>query len=287
MLLEWVSRSALSNPLFKPLLPVTLPDNKQPVVVSQAGKPEALFFVSDDLSSGKIECESLKVLNPFDANALLSFLLRGIVDYAVSKKCHTTIFYFEEKAQSTEPLKKALKLEGWSAPEHYIMSCYFDRTFDPPWVHANFRIPVQFSITTWGDLSKEQITKLKEKGRNSLYPPNLSPFKYDNPDPQLSLVLLDEGDVIGWVMTRRLSTSLLAYSAIFVEGQYKMMGLAIPLMTESIKRVKQAVSGGVIDTYMTLSEPHWIEFVNKRLKPYSMSVSNIYRSYKRVTINLS
>jgi hypothetical protein len=284
MLLEWPSLSSLGNEIFKPMIPAKLPDGKSPVVVSHLGKPQALFFVGEDASTGKFEVESLKIIDLTKADEVLTYLLAALVEHASLKKCHTVFLYFDEKAPEASAIKKILGRQGWSEPELYIMSCYFDHSFDPPWLHANFRIPPLFSFVPWRELKPEQITRVKEKGRDSVYPLTLSPFKFENFDPDFSLSLVHKDEVIGWVMTRRIPGNILSYSTIFVEAEYKMMGLAIPMMAESIKRIMQAhIPGAIIDTYVTLSEPYWVDFVNKRLKPRSANVTDIYRSYKRVS----
>lgn len=283
MLLEWVTLSALANDIFKPLLPTKIPEDRLPVVVSHTGRPQALFFVSEDSSTGKFECESLKLLDLSKADEMLNFLLTALVEQASLKRCHTVLFYFDEKSPEAPAIKRALKRFDWSDPELYIMSCYFDRTFDPPWLHAKFRMPPHFELRPWGQLTQEQLTRIREKGRDSVYPPTLSPFKYTHPDPEFSLTLVHHNDVVGWLMTRRIQSNLLSYHTIFVESDYKLLGLAIPMMAESIRRVLHApIPGAVIDTYVTLSEPYWVDFVNKRLKPRSISVTDICRTYKRV-----
>lgn len=283
MLLEWLTPSTLSNDIFKPLLPQRIPDEKQPVVISHSGKPQALCFVGEDQSSGKLECEGLKFLDPTMGGDLLNFLFTALLEHAALKKCHTVFFYFDEKSTEAPAIQNALLRHKWSQPELYIMSCYFDRSFDPPWLHANFRIPQQFSFAPWRKMSAEQLLALRVKERNSVFPSTLSPFKYPDNDLDYSLGLIHDDEIIGWVMTRRINPHLLSYSTIFVQSEFKMMGLAIPMMAESIKNIMHStIPGAIIDTYVTLSEPYWVDFVNKRLKPYSRTVTNIFRSYKRV-----
>lgn len=284
MLLEWLTASTFANDIFKPFLPAKMPDDKQPVVISHAGKPQALCFVGEDNSTGKLECEGLRFMDSSIADDLLNFLLTALLEHAALKKCHTVFFFFDEKSSEAPAIQKALLRQHWSQPELYIMSCYFDRTFDPPWLHANFRIPAQFTFIPWREMTAEQLSGLREKERKSIFPTALSPFKYSNHDPDFSLLLVHNNEVIGWVMTRRVNANLLAYSTIFVQNDFKMMGLAIPMMAESIKRIMHStIPGALIDTYVTLSEPYWVDFVNKRLKPHSRTVTHIFRSYKGVT----
>lgn len=282
MRVELLETSALLSPLIKPLLPQVIPRNKQPIVLSDASRPIALLFATPDTASGKLDCYVAKFLSEVTAESA-GYLLRGLEEQSKHKRLRIVNLFFNEKGPEAPILHKALAKENWSQPELWVVSCYFDKSFDPPWLHANFRLPKNFSFCSWESLSSEQISKLKEQERRAQFPLTLSPLRHEEMDPKFSLFLLDDEEVVGWVITRRVDSSYLSYDAIYVDPKYKMIGLTIPLMAESIKQVmRSTIPGAIIDTYVTLYEPYWVEFMKKRLQPHSINVINTLRSYKRI-----
>lgn len=283
MRVELLEPSSLNNPLLKPLLPQVIPKNGLPLVLSDASRPIALLFVTIDNALGKLDCQVAKFLTPATTTESATYLLKGLEDQCRHHKLHTVNLFFNEKTPEAAPLHQALAGEHWSLPEHWRMSCYFDKSFDPPWLHANLRFPKNFSFCTWDSLSSEQIAALKIQERQAEFPHTLSPFRHEDKDSQFTLCLLDHEEVVGWVITRRVDSSYLSYDAIYVNPKYKMIGLTVPMMAESIKQVMRSpIPGAIIDTYMTLYEPYWIEFMKKRLQPHAISVINTFRSFKQV-----
>lgn len=78
---------------------------------------------------------------------------------------------------------------------------------EAPWLNKNYRFSPSFTFFPWQEITPEERLNLQKQQETSLWiPDELSPFKHEeNLEPLNSLGLRYEGEVVGWVITHRLS----------------------------------------------------------------------------------
>ena len=133
-------------------------------------------------------------------------------------------------------------------------------------------MPAAFEIFPWSELKEFEKEQLRNRNSQSnWYPEILSPFREMNIiEPLNSLGLRHKGKVVGWQINHRIALDTIRYTSMFVRDDLQNFGLAIPLMSEAIRR--QLYCGQFWIDRATFVVPYemtaMIRFVHKHMMPY-------------------
>lgn len=275
MNLKWVANT--NDPSLQHLLPPS--KKKLAAVLYDSDTPIAAGYGSIDKSDFAIQVDYPEFASP---EAIKPFLL-ALEDETKKESCLSSIIVFSDEYPQLKQLKEALQQSKWSPPEKWMINCYFDHSFNPPWINKKYPIPDDYCLKPWSQLTHEQIEHVRHKGEQFVYPTNLSPFLHSNPDPNYSLCLLQDNEVIGWMMTRMVSEDSISYDSFFVELKCRRPNIILALLSESVKAVLNSpIPKAVMEVNLTQTDNSYVNFVYKRYVPYIKHYNYSLRSWKLI-----
>lgn len=238
------------------------------------GRPVALGLaeVSPDGRSGNIL--SAFVARAHRSRGIGTALLARLEDELRSRGCTELDLAYLTETPATLAIEMILKKRGWTPPQARMLICRADRRiFEAPWIKRR-RLPAGFSIFPWCELTpNERNAMQRQQELHPWYPEMLSPFRDEAmQEPENSLGLRRQGQVVGWLITHRISPKMIRYSSLFVRAELRARGCALPLLAEAIDR--QARCRG-LDSFgsfsVWLDNDPMVRFA-RRLAPYLLSV---------------
>ena len=146
--------------------------------------------------------------------------------------------------QQTPYFQQLLAGLGWSTPllkgQFFWTRC---AVAFGPWV-SRYRFHAPYSVFAWPELTASERNRLLQLGVEGWYPPLLSPFHRpdDAWDPQSSIGLRCNGEVVGWCLTVREKPEQMLVDILFVDPSLQRVGRGFMLVGEVIRRYCQ--SGG-------------------------------------------
>ncbi|WP_083305278.1 GNAT family N-acetyltransferase [Moorena producens] len=185
---------------------------------------------------------------------------------------------------TTVALEPLLERLGWETPKISLILAKFDSEHiaQAPWVH-HYRFPKDFTLFPWAELTPAQEERIHERQKQKVwYPESLSPFLEPSKlEPLNSLGLLYQGEVVGWMVNHRVGPDTIRYTSMFVVPRFQRRGRGAMLIAESL--MAQLDSDIAYYTFAVgESNQPMLEFVDRRLKPYLTSLTEAYRSLKKL-----
>lgn len=144
------------------------------------------------------------------------------------------IWYLNNR-ESIEYIERILKRLGWAQPEvrEQIYKCGIDN-LNHEWINR-YKIRRPFSYCNYSELSSTEKARLQE-GCNVWYYQGLSPFiEEDKVNPETTLFLKYQGEIIGWIGTFKASAETIAYRSVFIKKEFWGTGAIIPLLLTAIR----------------------------------------------------
>jgi GNAT superfamily N-acetyltransferase len=145
-----------------------------------------------------------------------------------------------------------------------------------PFLQKKYVLPSDMEIFLWQEItSKERLVIEQTQSVKSWIKEQLYPFKHEESfEPLNSLGLRYRGEVVGWVLTKRLDVDTIAYNCMFVRKDLQRMGRGIALFVEAIKRQNMAnIPKGIWE--VNQKNHLMIRFINKYMLPYLTSIEEI------------
>ncbi len=142
-------------------------------------------------------------------------------------------------AAGFEPLLRRL---GWSTPrtEFVLIEGRSPRLAAVGWADRH-PIASPYALLPWGELSPDQLqvaAGLPAPAELRLPPPGQA-----QPDPVLSLALLQAGAPVGWLLLHRTGADAVRYSSLYVEPGHRGRARALALLHEGFRRQHAAGIG--------------------------------------------
>ncbi|EFB41117.1 MULTISPECIES: GNAT family N-acetyltransferase [Parachlamydia] len=236
------------------------------------------------------ELHSFTVLPSYRGRKIGSQLLASAEQDLITNGCKSCSLFFRFDPDRNQANEKFLVAKGWNPSIHSAQFYLFHSAlFDPPWLkHYAEPFAKPFREVFWKDIPKEDITYLKELEEQGSYPFYISPFhEPDKIEPLNSLALYCNREIVGWLVTHRVSPGMIRYQAFYIQHQYQHKGFAIKLLCDSIRlQTQSTVPYAVVEINTQISESSWVQFARKRLAPYAQGCGYMRQSWKRFKENI-
>ena len=151
---------------------------------------------------------------------------------------------------------------------------------DAPWMHK-YSLPTSFSAFLWSELTKNERMIIQQKQEaEQWYPESLSPFQDEEIiEPLNSLGLRYKGEVVGWMITHRLTPDTIRYTSLFIRQDFQNLGRAIPLLAKAIYLHNSSkVTKGIF--VVEIENKPMCRFVKRRMAPYLTSITETRETFK-------
>jgi hypothetical protein len=256
--------------------PINLDFAKVEIIVgSKDNKVVALCLVSLYMDLKEAEIHLIAFNDERLTTSEMTFFIEQIDNFLESS--HTSLYSFilEKKHSSYDKIKNCLLSRNWQGPRLLLIECRYIRAhFNPGWLYKNISIPEKFKIKRWNDLTDQEIENLiiyaDQKAPFYIHPFGLDPVEKTN-----SLVLFFNETVAGWMVTHRIDSQEIRYSALYLNEEYRDSMLWLKLLSESLfiheKEIGEATLG-TLEVNVDQISKNWLRFVQKKLYPLAFEV---------------
>ena len=152
-----------------------------------------------------------------------------------------------------------------------------------PWMNAPL-LSAGFELFAWNDLSRDERTQLErqqiaEQNGHSL-DPEFEDYAFE---PLTSIGLRYQGEVVGWMLTRRTAPGRVLYDWLAFKPQLRGRGYGMALVAAAIQR-QYALDGHLSEVGGVWRTPldnlPMVRIINRRLRPYLTTIFETSISYK-------
>ncbi len=182
-------------------------------------------------------------------------------------------------------ITEALKTLHWQKPIFFLLTCLFkSKDFNPTWLQKPYSYPPGFVEFPWLELTSQERDQIMHEQEQGLFLPSVSPFGDENiQEPLNSLGLRYNDRVIGWMITHRIDTQTIRYSALFIHPEWQQSHLWIKLLSDAIRLQKSSsVPFALLEIKLSGVDHSWLNFIKRRLIPHTCQVIKTYQSSKRL-----
>lgn len=169
--------------------------------------------------------------------ALLAALEHNLHDHGTS----IVQSVYRSDLEQCAALERIFEKRGWDTPRA-VRRLFRARTndmLDAPLLKAT-ALPKGFSLFDWGDVTpaeRDVIHRRQNSEAAHAHPEALDPFQLPSRiSTACSLGVRRAGDIVGWMVTHRLSDEVMQYTSLFVQPTLHRHQVAQVLLAEGIRR---------------------------------------------------
>jgi GNAT superfamily N-acetyltransferase len=156
----------------------------------------------------------------------------------------------------TQPVRRTIVVRA--TPEEASTTLWYRRA----------RMPADSTIFPWTELTPdERETLQRTQAESGWIHPDLEPWRFDKGfDPQSSVGMRRDGEVVGWVINHRIAPNMVRFTVSFIRADLARRGGIFPLYVASLERLRGT---GATCTFVTASQfESMTNFVLKRCAPF-------------------
>jgi len=243
----------------------------------------ALADVREDTNGDySAEVLSIFVVSSHRCRGIGTALLTAIENELYQRCCRKVLLVYRTGKPTTQALESLLQKRQWSPPQPRLLMYQATpkRMMDAPWMHK-YSLPTSFSAFLWSELTKNERMIIQQKQEaDQWYPESLSPFQDEEIiEPLNSLGLRYKGEVVGWMITHRLTPDTIRYTSLFIRQDFQNLGRAIPLLAKAIYLHNSSkVTKGIF--VVEIENKPMCRFVKRRMAPYLTSITETRETFK-------
>lgn len=240
----------------------------------------AVLELDSDERSAIVHC--LFVVEGCRRQGLASGLMKTARQHCSGQKIASIKFAYYSGKAITAAIEAWLRKEGWTEPQLEAVVFHIDSSIaGAGWLRER-ALPHGLSLLPWNHIDQKDRELLASGGTHA-YPAFLSPFKtFAQMEQSNSLGLLSAAGIEGWSITYRIAPDTVLYDAVFIAPQFQQAGLALVMMSKSIKlQLEAGIPYGVFT--VNKSTPVMMKLARQWLAPYAWKMSEKRTSYLQLT----
>lgn len=244
-------------------------------------QPIGLLLASFYKYTGMIEIFSLFVLPEFRHQKVATKMMAFLHQEAKNLKAKLLTLAYTLEEINTPYLEKILDKQRWQKHDPFIIRCrYLGKGFAPDWIYYKTSFPPDYTEIPWSQLSAQDLEYIKKMENQGAFPVVFSPFfEQDRIEPLNSLALKFEGNVVGWMVTHRISPDTIRYSSFFMIPELRKHLFSTKLLVDAIHLQKNSpVTWALFELPLQQVQPAWIHFIKRRLIPYADEVTHLVQA---------
>lgn len=253
------------------------------IAASDSHKPIGLALAEIQPNGKSASVLSICVEPTYRCQGVGTALLTRLEQELVLRGCTNAYLVYVNGQPTTLALERLLQQHNWAPPEPRMLVCKssYHKMSKAPWLNKNYSFG-SFIFFPWLEITLEERLNLQKQQETFPWiPQELSPFKHEeNLEPLNSLGLRYKGEVVGWVITHRLSPDTIRYTCSYIRPDFQKVGRIISLYAESVKI--QCAKPEIPNAIWTV--PFKFEsmanFVKKHMAEYMNSVEESKGSFK-------
>lgn len=241
---------------------------------TEDGDPVGLAF---GMAGPNRDYELISVyVGPFHRDRGIGTALVNSLHEAFGKRGHETgaqMFTLDADDQS---YGRFLMGCGFAKPivRQLVCKTTLDLAEQTPWlIRAN--VPDGYEVGLWAEIGDDARVDLKARKENdpTLFPDTLNPFDFEEDyDTATSVVLLQDGRIVGWIITHVLDDETLRWTCSWVLTSIQGVGRIIPLWWEAVQRQRRETDLPRFIWTVPMEEPRMVKFAARRMRPWLESM---------------
>lgn len=264
------------------------PDNVSNVTIVAVGaviddKPIGIALTSVYGPLRSAHMHWLFVSEAYRHQSIASEILNAMVQELAQQLILAVTFNYPSDTPTAPFLEKLLSQQGWAPPKLFSIECTFEHGhFDPDWLQMPLQLPNGWEMFLWKNLNEQERTLLQFQKTQGVFQPAVSPFGKNEDQQEFlnSLGLRYKGEVVGWMITQRIAPDTIRYTALYIQKLHQATGLAIQLLTSSIRlHIQSGIRYGVLEVNRSQVDASWFNFIKRRLIPHAIKVTYINQTW--------
>jgi len=178
-----------------------------------------------------------------------SGMLTRLMGFLAKEGVSPLLVRYQRTALSQAALEPMLRRLGWSAPrsEFLLLSGRSDELAKTPWAERH-PVAAPYRLIPLAELNERQL----QQAQGLEAPRELIPqFASTTIEPTVSLALLRDDALVGWLIVDRTAPDAVRYSSLFVAPGHRARGRAMALLASGFRRQKDAgipIARGAFDS---------------------------------------
>ena len=241
-------------------------------VCARAGDQMIGLAIAERRNKEEAQVVSLKVQPGWRRRGVGSRLMLNLLKCLYQEGLGKLQIQYQSGTESAAALEPLLTKLGWSGPidTFVLLEGRAERLASVPWAD-NYPIIPPYRLEIWQLHHREQAEDLKA-------PPSLlAATASQKLDPNLSLALFHNEQLVGWVLTDRTSTTQVRYSSLFVAPAHRGRARGLALLASAFRQ--QGKLGPPIARAGVAPESvAMIRLAQRHLRPYLENISRARQS---------
>jgi len=150
-----------------------------------------------------------------------------------------------------------------------------------PWINYD-QLPQPYEMFVWSRMTDEEYRQIQEKQSTGWYPSELDPFQEsDKLNGDMSVGLKHHGEIIGWMISHKISPDTLQRTCFFLDPNHRLHNLALAL---SSKIIKLQIDGGIpkIMFQIPTTNQQMMVYFDRYLKDYQDTITEVFWATKKI-----
>jgi GNAT superfamily N-acetyltransferase len=288
--LEAMAASHLTFPSFLHLLARSGTPEVVAVGAIDGGRPVGLVLAARPAEEKPAQIASLFVQKPFRGYGLGRALLAAAEEELAQRGCTRVRVEYSTAMPFRAELEGLLRCRGWTEPTPHMLMCRADKGareapfFHPPLFNRIEQGLAGAEVFPWEELrpTEKEALLAQQHSEYPWFPAYLSPFQEEPALARsISLGLRLAGAVVGWLITHRVTPSVLRYSWGFIHPDLARRGALLLLLRAVVWKQLEIMPRDPQAMWMVLlRDREMARFVQRRFAPWLLSVSEVRASRK-------
>lgn len=218
------------------------------------------------------EVHSLFVAGPWRRQGVAGALLRSAVSGCREQGIGQLRLAYYASGSAAAVLEEWLAKRGWSEPACEALIFHMDQDIARAGWLRERSLPSGLRMIPWKEADIDGLRWL-QAGHAQAYPPELSPFKSFAPlERSNSLALVSERGIEGWSIAYRLTEETVLYDALYVDYDYRQLGIALAVLAASVRlQLEAGIPKGLFTVNQTT--PAMLSMSRHWMAPYARKIS--------------
>jgi ribosomal protein S18 acetylase RimI-like enzyme len=198
-----------------------------------AGSMVALA-IAERRPEGGAQLISLKVDPPWRQRGIGSGLLQRLMVFLAKEGIAPLAVRYAASAEISTSFEPILRRLGWSQPhtEFVLLKGHSTKLAAIDWADR-YPMNAPYRLASWHELSTQQREQANGIGAPSEL---LPPADASGLEPAISLGLLHEQQLVGWLLAHRTDANSVRYSSLYVAPGHRSRGRALSLLVAGFRR---------------------------------------------------
>jgi GNAT superfamily N-acetyltransferase len=252
-----------------------------PIGATLDGIPVGFMIMSFSPLIKAADLKSLFIAEPYRRQKIASRMVQFAAEQLKSVNFKYILATYADRWPETSMVELFLQKNGFHRKDRVFAEFMFDYSqFRPNWFIREYAWPKKFQVFPWTELTYYEAEKIRERFKHQAFPHAVYPFQEDPSfEPLNSLGLRYEGQLIGWMITERISPEMISYGNLFIEYEFQSKGYSIQLLVDSINiHCRHKIKWGMFKVNIIQASGRWLKFIRRRLAPHADFIYEYYQT---------